>query len=618
MTIRLRAQKEQQFQAKSKIGTWLTTMDVRLFFLLIFVYHLLVIFQGLDFNDEGFHLAFYQQIFSDPESVQYAFWGWLTGMIGGIFMKLFPYLGMFGIRLLGSIISTLTIILAYNLLKRYLDKVYLMVGLVMLSLFINEDAKNLYYNNLSAFLYFVVAYCIFHGMTKNKNWLLAFGGFFVGANIFSRIPNVLGVSLFLPIVYYGYLLKLSTKKILTKSLIFFAGTMLACLTLVGIMVWLHQFKFFTGSIQMIFSPSRGSKDDGLNGAYGFTRLLTNNIVDYLRSLRFVLIIGVFGFLLGYVNQLALKSPGPWRSLIRIINYGLLLASLVLITNGWFTRFRLMEFFVGTSLLSAIVLIEKKINPGQKLLALIGLLITLIHPFGSSEGISTVVVYSMWISFPMALDYVSKFLWINLKLETDTNARPTHIFTILSLNRISAFRNSIICIFTVASLYNVVRYPYLCDKHSRWEMRYSVDNQFMWGVFTSKGRARDLDELLKASAKYVKPADTVLAYDCMPMYHFMTQTRSYVRNPCIWFYTTDMFQKELTLAEASKNHLPVIVRQLIKTTGEGSAWPEIRPQTDYLQFPRNQGKNKILNEFIQRHHYSEVWHNDDFAILVPPN
>src|SRR6516225_1444083 len=151
MTISLKAQEIKGYNWTARIGDWLNSLDIRLYFLFIFIFHLLVIFQGLVFNDEGFHLAFYQQIFSDPESVQYAFWGWLTGMIGGIFMKLFPYLGMFGIRLLGSIISTLTIILAYNLLKRYLDKVYLMVGLVMLSLFINEDAKNLYYNNLSAF-----------------------------------------------------------------------------------------------------------------------------------------------------------------------------------------------------------------------------------------------------------------------------------------------------------------------------------------------------------------------------------------------------------------------------------------------------------------------------------
>src|ERR1700751_1303763 len=195
MTISLKAQENKGSIWAIRIKDWLTNLDIRLYFIFIFVYHLLVIFQGLDFNDEGFHLAFYQQIFSDPESVQYAFWGWLTGMLGGIFLKLFPFLGMLGIRMLGAFISTCTIILAYNLLKEYLRKSYLLVALLLLSFYINEDAKNLYYNNLSAFLYLVAATYLFHGLRKNKNLLITIGGFFVGLNIFSRIPNVLGISM---------------------------------------------------------------------------------------------------------------------------------------------------------------------------------------------------------------------------------------------------------------------------------------------------------------------------------------------------------------------------------------------------------------------------------------
>jgi hypothetical protein len=163
---------------------------------------------------------------------------------------------------------------------------------------------------------------------------------------------------------------------------------------------------------------------------------------------------------------------------------------------------------------------------------------------------------------------------------------------------------------------VINYPYLCDRHSRLEMRYSVDNKFMKGVFTSKGRADALDDLLKASARYVKPDDVVLAYDCMPMYHFMTQTKSYVRNPCIWFYTTYLFREEMKWAEAHQSGLPVIVRQLVKTTGDGSGWPEVRPAEDYLHFKRTQGKNQILDDFIKRHQYREVWNNGIFTILVP--
>jgi hypothetical protein len=429
---------------------------------------------------------------------------------------------------------------------------------------------------------------------------------------------VLGVCLGSAILYFGYLQKAPLRKILVNSSIFLGGVILACLFVFLILISLHQLKYFTGSIQMIFSPSRGAKNDGLNGAYGFTRLLSSNIIDYARSLRFVLIIGTGGLIISYINYLGGQAKRTVQVAIQLLNFAFVLGCLILVLKGWFTSFRLMEFFVGISLLSVLVLFDKRYTAETKLLAMLGISITLVHPFGSSEGISTVVVYSMWLSFPIALNYLFNFSLIKLDFSILTNAGESHIRTSVSRNGIHSFRVILLSVITLACLYNVINFPYLCDRHNRWDMRYSVDNQFMRGIFTSKERVRDLNELLAASSNFVKPNDTVLAYDCMPMYHFMTQTRSYVRNPCIWFYTTDMFHKELDLAKVSNTHLPVIVRQLIKTTGEGSAWPDIRPKADYLQLQRNQGKNAILNEFISKNNYKEVWNNGDFTILIPPN
>lgn len=613
-----------QNQERSKPGmliaikNWLSTMNVSLFFLLVFIYHILVTFQGLDFNDEGFHLAFYQQIFSDPNSVQYAFWGWLTGIVGGLFMKLFPFLGMWGIRLLGAFVSTCTIIIAFNLLKKYLDKVYLMVSLVMLSLYINEDAKNLYYNNLSAFLYFVSAYFLFLGLKENKKWMLILSGLVVGCNVFTRIPNVLGISLILAIFYCGYLWKKRMKEIVMGAALFMGGVLVAFLTIFIVMKLLGHLDFFIGSIKMVLSPSRGEKDDGLNGAYGFSRLLTSNLRDYIRSLRFSVSIGVLALLIGFVNYAVRNSIGAGRKILPALNSFFFLGALGLVVAGWFISYRLMEFFVGMSILSAILLFDKKLGSEIKLLTFIGGLITLIHPFGSSEGIGTVVIYSMWLSFPIAMDYIFRLNWINLDLNVKTGKGNISFHGLLTSQVMRWLKWGTVGIISLASLYNVIRYPYLCDRHERWDMKYSVDNKFMMGVFTSKSRASALNELEQASSKFAKPGDIVLAYDCMPMYHFMTQTRSYVRNPCIWFYTTDMFRRELNLAETTQNKLPVIVRQLIKTTGEGGAWPDKRPATNYLQFKRNQGKNNILDEFIKRHGYSEAWNNGLFVILVPQN
>src|SRR5512143_1495157 len=68
-------------------------MHPALFFGLLALYHAVIVLQGLDMLDEGFHATFYQQLFRDPASVQYAFFYWLSGIAGASVLELFPALG---------------------------------------------------------------------------------------------------------------------------------------------------------------------------------------------------------------------------------------------------------------------------------------------------------------------------------------------------------------------------------------------------------------------------------------------------------------------------------------------------------------------------------------------
>ncbi len=600
------------------IGNWLQKMNANLFFLFIFLYHVLVIFQGLDFNDEGFHLAFYQQIFNDPESVQFGFWMWLTGIISGIYLKIFPFVGMWGIRLLGAAFSTFTIIIAYNLLKRYLHTGYLRMSMIMLSLFINEDAKNLYYNNFSAFFYFLNAYLLFTGIRDNRKFLIFWGGFFVCLNIFTRIPNVLGLGLGLGFFYYAWLKKSDFKVLLTQIGLFVIGFILSGVIVFTAMKLLGHLPYFVESIKLLFSSSQSSaKNDGIGGAYGIYRLLSRNLIDYALSLRAAVLAGGFLFLVALINSSAVSASRSIRTAVSILNYLLLAGMLLLVLNGWFDSYRLRVLFTGISLFSLMILFNKNKSPDYKLLALFGAFIFLIHPFGSSEGISTVVVYSLWLSFPIAIDSIAKIRWVNMDMRMGALTKESGLKISISENQLRPLRLGSIAVIILACLFNVIMYPYLCDRHSRLEMFYSVSNKYTKAVYTSKGRAASLNELLLASSKYVKRDDYVLAYDCMPLYHFMTETKSYVRNPCIWFYSNELFLTELKRAENSQKKLPVVVKQNILTTGEGSAWPEITPKEDYSLLKRNLEKNQYLSDFLKRNNYQEVWTNGHFIIFIPP-
>ena len=185
------------------------------------------------------------------------------------------------------------------------------------------------------------------------------------------------------------------------------------------------------------------------------------------------------------------------------------------------------------------------------------------------------------------------------------------------SQLAEARKIIVAITIFASLFYTYDYPH-SDMENRAAMRYSVDNKYMKGVYTTKERAEELNELLAASSKYVKANDRVLAYDCVPIFHFMTETIPYTRNPWPWLYQSNTFKKELEIAVSNNRQLPVIIMQTALTLGNGKNWPVKKITQDYLRLPINIDRNEILEDFINEHKYHEVWSNDYFKILVPDN
>src|SRR5450432_2535429 len=118
-------------------------MNDKLFFVLIIFVQFIFIFQGLDFTDSGFDADFYSRIFNDPSTVQYNFMYWFTGIIGGIWLKLFPGLGILGLRIAGVLITTSTCLITYSLLRKYLRTGPLRLSLLFIILFLSTAIKEI-------------------------------------------------------------------------------------------------------------------------------------------------------------------------------------------------------------------------------------------------------------------------------------------------------------------------------------------------------------------------------------------------------------------------------------------------------------------------------------------
>jgi hypothetical protein len=129
---------------------------------------------------------------------------WFSGIVGGAFDYVFGGLGIWGMRLAGVIVTTSTIIVTYNLLKKYLNPGNLKLGLLMVLLFINNNLKEIHYNDLSALFNMLAILYLFTGLKENKLWKIFLGGLFVSLCTFTRLPNILSWDLHWYILLWLY------------------------------------------------------------------------------------------------------------------------------------------------------------------------------------------------------------------------------------------------------------------------------------------------------------------------------------------------------------------------------------------------------------------------------
>ncbi len=585
------------------------------FFAAIFLYHVAIIFQGIDLLDEGFHVSFYQRILDDPTSVQYGFFYWFTGIVGGLVLKLVPWLGLWGLRFAGVLVSMATIYSSYRMLKNIVPRGIWQISVVLLALYINDEPKDIHYNTLSALLYFFAAWLIYTGLKNSKPLLLLFCGVLVSLNIFTRLPNVLGVGMGLVIIYEGIIARRKISQVIGYLLIYAGGLIIAAVSIVGIMKMIGHFDAYVDSLRFLFSLSTTSaKKDGLAGSYSPFRMITLPAKQHFISISLIIFL-MASLVIGKVLSDEARKSGFKKFRPDLLMWGLLsVAAVGIIFTNRVVLKDLTYLLTGISTITAAIYILGSFSYEEKLLAFLGLFIMLVHPLGSAPGIMTVMIYSLWISFPMAMKMLTDVFSQDITLNGQWGSLRSFRIKLEQsfLQKALLWMGMFIVVVCVRHI--IIR-PYFFDRHNRFTMFSGISNNNMRFIYTSGGRAKALNELLEASSRYAKRGETVLAYDAFPMYHFMTETRPFLSSPAPLYFTTGHFENEMNKSTA-KTGLPVVIRQKIWMVHEGSTWPEIIYTGENLQDALSKGRNEIFTQFLADNKYQEVWSSPYFSILLP--
>ncbi|PKM80766.1 MAG: hypothetical protein CVU89_12595 [Firmicutes bacterium HGW-Firmicutes-14] len=566
--------------------------------IIIILYPLMFIRQGLDFTDTGFMLTNYSQIFNDPASVESSFRLWLTNILGGIWIYVFgDSLGVIGYRIAGVLLVYAAVSLAYLTLKPSVDRNYLLPGLLLAVVFINRSGYTFNYNSLTAFFYVLAAFLLIKGLQGGRGCSIFLAAFILGMNVFVRLPNIVGFLLITGVFFAGYIKKISFREQLGQAVIFAAGFLSAAGTAMTAM-------YLMGHLDAYINAVRGTflmLNDPAGHHHG---LRLAGVITDIWKMTFLKTGAVIIWLAGLMSILTISS----RLGSRMIQYAVVLVAAAGTLN-YIADFYQNWYGMITVMLGAgtMILIWYMFRPGAerdrlRITSFISLAVALIVPVGSNDGFTN-LVYGMYLMIPLVFAYIFGLEGVRTGI--------SRLRLRLSGEELKLVRILGIAVFLAFTLKSAYHYTYRDSPH-RPEMLYGVEHQKLRGILTTKDRALVVGDLLEAVPAYVSEGDYLLAYEQVSLVYFLTGTKPYLYSSWPMLYSPAAFRHYLDRALAERPGLPVIVRARGNT--EEPTWPRTRGlrRDKYLS-----GARKIMNDFIKENNYKIVWENSFFEILQPP-
>lgn len=552
---------------------------------LILLYSLLRIWQGLDVTDTGFLLATFQFQYTEPNSVSYGIFYWLTNILGGAIDELGG--GLIGMRFANILLSMATGSVTYVILRSITTNRLLILTSFFVTLVYNTKIEHLLwgYKNLTAFLFVLAGGFLYFGLIKQNRLLVASSGLLLGISIFARTPNILGLTLGLAIPFYCIFLqnRLWQRSIL-DSVSFVFGWLAGIASMVFLLYSLSQLDFYVEGLQRLFSFAANEES-----YHSSDRLL----MMFFRDNGFALVTGGFALIvLTYCFHLYFDVFKGKHSFLFI--------GVVAVISLFALSFMRLWFWVIPGVLyfahAAYIWLYRKNEVKISLLALISVLILLLVPLGSGSSIKG-AVHGSWIALPLVLCIVY-----------EKELLGSRYFRFDVQQRVFAYRLCI-SILLVLSLVTAYRFTFR-DTASRMTMSYNIMHPQLRGIYTTQERAKVMSELLAEMEKYVEPDDYLLAYNEIPLIHYLTRTKPWLGNPWPMLYSPNEFEERLHKQDQRHDSLPVIVR----ATGSTSAreWPN--GNIDFLEIEKEEIIRQIMQDYIQERDYQVVWKNDFFEIL----
>lgn len=353
-----------------------------LFPAVLLLYPLLKITQGIELTDTCYGLVNYR--FFPDAGQEWTVATYLANVLGAFLIRLPFGDSLVGMRFYTGLIVSGMALLSYFFLKGKMPAWIAFAGeLAAVSLCWIPTTS--LYNYLTFALFLAGTVFLYRGLVWEKRFWMALAGICLGANVLTRLPNLLECGLIVAVFYYGIVKKKPAKEIWKDVGVCAAG--FAAAFAAGLLAISFQFGFDAYG-KMLAGLSGYS---GTDASYSPFSMLTSVFGSYVRSFKWVLLIVVAASM---GTAMLLVFPGKLEKTKRALYLCMLPVLLRFLWGRGMFNFQYAFYwsvFEWTMVLlyAAIglciwALADKRMFRRDKLLALLVLLVIAITPIGSNN------------------------------------------------------------------------------------------------------------------------------------------------------------------------------------------------------------------------------------------
>lgn len=441
------------------------------------VYLGIQMFQGFSYLDIGFYMSGYQH-FNDDPYVSYFLGQWLLSFnLTSALCRLFSINTYLGLRILHLLFIIISQTVIYFYLKRYINRHFIISGLLLATLAHFGSYTEINYNDYSVGLLTLSIMAYHYGYANNRMKAIIQSGIFAGVSFYFRIVNItfIGIPFLAWLISHRYKSAIKTRN---QFFGFFSGIIAACCATTVLLYYNGMLDVFTMTLTDLFTRSSDPQDP-----HGVKAIIINLYDLYKGQIQGFSVIALLTFLIAFND---IKNKGAIRTIITIV------LSLLIIPNIYLWESP-SNITVGICLSALFFLFAgRDVNPQTASLYLLSLFIPVIFPIGSNAGPDFYGKDMCFLTLPVALCIIGEGIG-TLKAEYRKAAyKALHI----------SF--AFICI---AMIYTNINRP-MMEEGTRAQCRYTINSPLTKHIYTTEENA-SLNNYLIDKVKPLIPAQSYL-------------------------------------------------------------------------------------------------------------